>query len=174
MNEEFAPQNILNYCPRCGKPHFNAYGTKACKCEDCGFVFYFNAATAVAVILRDSENRVLLTRRAFDPGKGTFDLPGGFVDPLETAENAVDREIQEELHLQIVEKQYLGSFPNTYLYGGIIYYTCDLVFECKVATFEGISATDDVSSFEFLHVTDEVIQQVGSQSIKNILRKFCL
>lgn len=174
MNETFLPQNVMNFCPRCGGKKFEAHGSKACKCADCGFVFYFNAASAVAVILRDSENRILLTRRAFDPGKGTFDLPGGFVDPLESAESAVDREIQEELHLQIVEKRYVGSFPNTYLYGGIIYYTCDLVFECTVATYDGISATDDVSSYEFLHITDEVIKQVGAQSIKNILRKYCM
>ncbi|MCQ2604988.1 MAG: NUDIX domain-containing protein [Bacteroidales bacterium] len=174
MNNEFSPQNVMKFCPRCGRNHFEANGVKSCKCADCGFVFYFNAATAVAVILRDSENRVLLTRRAFDPGKGTFDLPGGFVDPLEKAEDAVDREIQEELHLQIVDKKYLGSFPNTYLYGGIIYYTCDLVYECRVATFDGICATDDVTSYEFLHITDEVIEQVGSTSIKNILREYCL
>lgn len=173
MNTDFFPQHIFHHCPRCGNT-FLPYGEKACKCENCGFVFFFNAATAVAVILRDSKGRVLLTRRAFNPGKGTLDLPGGFVDPLESAETAVDREIKEELQLQIISKKYLGSFPNTYLYGGIVYYTCDLVFECTVSTFNGITAQDDVSGYDFYKIDDSVIEQVGAESIKNILKKFCL
>lgn len=173
MNPYF-PQNVFKYCPCCGGRHFVAFGEKANKCQDCGFVFYFNAATAVAVIIRDSQNRVLLTKRAFDPGKGTFDLPGGFVDPLEQAETAVDREIREELNLKITSKKYLGSFPNTYLYGGIIYFTCDMVFDCTVETLQGITATDDVSGYEFLEITEDVISKVGAESIKNILRAFCL
>ena len=65
----------------------------------------------MVVIIRDSQNRVLLTKRAFDPGKGTFDLPGGFVDPLEQSETAVDREIREELNLKIAirRKYYIGD-----------------------------------------------------------------
>ncbi len=173
MNSHY-PQNVFKYCPRCGSSNFVANGEKANKCVDCGFVFYFNAATAVAVIIRDSENRVLLTKRAFDPGKGTFDLPGGFVDPLESAEHAVDREIQEELSLKITSKIYRGSFPNRYLYGGIVYFTCDLVFECTVETLEGITAADDVAGYEFVHVTEEVIAKTGSQSIKDILRHFAI
>ena len=173
MDQEFSPQKVLKFCPRCGGVHFEPHGSKANKCRDCGFVFFFNAAAAVAVILRN-EGKVLLTKRAFDPGKGTLDLPGGFVDPLESAEHAVDREIEEELNLKITEKKYCGSFPNTYVYGGVLYYTCDLVFECSVASFEHITATDDVSGFEFHHITEEVIALVGAESIKNILRTICL
>ena len=173
MDQEFSPQKVLKFCPRCGGVHFDPHGSKANKCRDCGFVFFFNAAAAVAVILRN-EGKVLLTKRAFDPGKGTLDLPGGFVDPLESAEHAVDREIEEELNLKITEKKYCGSFPNTYVYGGVLYYTCDLVFECSVASFEHITATDDVSGFEFHHITEEVIALVGAESIKNILRTICL
>lgn len=173
MDQEFSPQKVLKFCPRCGGIHFEPHGSKANKCRDCGFVFFFNAAAAVAVILRN-EGKVLLTKRAFDPGKGTLDLPGGFVDPLESAEHAVDREIEEELNLKITEKKYCGSFPNTYVYGGVLYYTCDLVFECSVASFEHITATDDVSGFEFHHITEEVIALVGAESIKNILRTICL
>ena len=174
MDQEFFPQKVLKFCPRCGGSHFEPHGSKANKCRDCGFVFYFNAATAVAVIIRDAENRVLLTKRAFDPGKGTLDLPGGFVDPMESAEHAVDREIAEELNLKITDKKYRGSFPNTYVYGGVIYYTCDLAFECTVASFEHITATDDVSAYEFHHITEDVIARVSAQSIKTILRTICL
>ena len=174
MCTESYPQRVLRYCPRCGKGHFSPYNDKANKCDACGFVFYFNAATAVAVIIKDKENRVLLTTRAFNPGKGTLDLPGGFVDPLESAEHAIDREIKEELNLTITEKKYLGSFPNTYQYGDVVYFTCDLVFECTVETFEGMQAKDDVTHCEFYTVTEKLLENVGATSIKNILRKFFL
>ena len=173
MDQEFSPQKVLKFCPRCGGVHFEPYGEKANKCRDCGFVFFFNAAAAVAVILRN-EGKVLLTKRAFDPGKGTLDLPGGFVDPLESAEHAVDREIEEELNLKITEKKYCGSFPNTYVYGGVLYYTCDLVFECSVASFEHITASDGVSAYEFHQIIEDVIARVSAESIKNILRTICL
>ena len=174
MDRTFHPQNVLRYCPRCGCGHFEPYGEKASKCHDCGFVFYYNAATAVAAIIKDSQNRVLLTRRAFEPGKGKLDLPGGFVDPLESAETDLEREIKEELELEIVTKSYKGSFPKTYLYGGVVYFTCDLVYECTVVEYDHIAANDDVTSAQFYTITEDVIEQVGGQSIKNILRTFCL
>lgn len=174
MNTDFYPQKVFRYCPRCGSQQFEPYGNKANKCKDCDFVFYFNAATAVAVIIRDEKGRVLLTRRAFNPGQGMLDLPGGFVDPLESAESAVDREIAEELNLQITSKKYLGSFPNTYLYGGVVYFTTDLVFECSVSSFDAIMAKDDVASCEFYSITEEIIAQVSASSIQQILRQFCL
>ncbi|MBQ3675937.1 MAG: NUDIX domain-containing protein [Bacteroidales bacterium] len=174
MDRTFHPQNVLQYCPRCGCEQFEPYGVKASKCGTCGFVFYYNAATAVAAIIRDSQNRVLLTKRAFDPGKGTLDLPGGFVDPLESAETALCREIKEELELEIVSKDYKGSFPNTYVYGGVMYFTCDMVYECTVASYEHIAANDDVVAAQFYEITEQVIEQVGAESIRKILRRFCL
>ncbi|MCQ2959074.1 MAG: NUDIX domain-containing protein [Bacteroidales bacterium] len=172
--KDFYPQKVFRFCPQCGGSHFVPFGEKANKCSDCGFVFYFNEAAAVAAIIRDSDGKVLLTKRAFDPGKGMLDLPGGFVDPLESAEHALEREIMEELNLKITSKKYLGSFPNRYLFGGVVYFTCDLVFECTVPSFNNIVATDDVAAYEFYHITEDVIEQVGGQSIKNILRTFCM
>lgn len=174
METDKFPQKILTYCPRCGGSHFRSYGIKANKCGDCGFVFYFNSAAAVAAIIKDSRNRVLLTKRAFEPGKGMLDLPGGFVDPLESAEEALKREILEELHLTITTCSYLGSFPNTYLYGGVVYFTCDLVYKCTVASLDNITACDDVADYEFVYVTESTLEKVGGESIKNILRRFCL
>ena len=83
-------------------------------CEDCKFQYYINNSAAVACLIFNSQGEVLLTRRAIDPNKGMLDLPGGFVEPLETAEEAVIREIKEELGLQITKMTYLVSFPNLY------------------------------------------------------------
>ena len=97
-----------------------------------------------------------------------------FVDPLESAETALCREIKEELELEIVSKDYKGSFPNTYVYGGVMYFTCDMVYECTVASYEHIAANDDVVAAQFYKITEQVIEQVGAESIRKILRRFCL
>jgi len=68
--------------------------------------------------------------RGREPGKGGWDLPGGFVDPGETAEEALQREVREEVGLEVAATRYLGSWPNTYEYGGIRYRTLDLGFVC--------------------------------------------
>lgn len=54
-------------------------------------------------------------KRAQEPQKGEWDLPGGFLEYDETAEECVLREIQEETGMtNVVIKEYLGTFPSTY------------------------------------------------------------
>jgi 8-oxo-dGTP diphosphatase len=55
-----------------------------------------------------------LGRRCVDPSKGAWDLPGGFIDAAETAEEAVAREIKEETGLVVKGTRYVGSFYDTY------------------------------------------------------------
>lgn len=172
MNKAFHPHVVCKYCPKCGSNKFKAHNFKAQKCDDCGFIFYTNAAAAVAAIITNEKGEILLTIRAFDPGKGMLDLPGGFVDPGESVETALQREIFEELGLQITSTKYFGSFPNEYVYCGILYYTIDLVYICNVHDLSKIQVDDDVVGYEFHAVNDEVIQNVGLGSIKKILEEY--
>ena len=92
------------YCPLCGKQKFNHGGIgKNCLpspflCGECGFEFYFNVAAAVGGII-ETEKGILFALRRNDPKKGMYDLPGGFLDYQETGEEAVIREIYEELNI---------------------------------------------------------------------------
>ena len=54
-----------------------------------------------------------------------LDLPGGFVDENERLEEALQREVKEELGISIDNWKYLTSQANRYLYKGIAYPTCD-------------------------------------------------
>ena len=172
MNNQYHPHAVFKFCPSCGAQSLEVCNTKAQKCTGCGFVFYTNSATAVAAIITNNVGQILLTKRAFDPGKGMLDLPGGFVDPLESAEQALYREIQEELNLTIVSHSYYKSFPNEYVYGGVLYFTTDLVFICSVQSIETIRVADDVSGYQFSEISDTIIERIGLPSIKKILQDF--
>lgn len=121
----------FNCCPACGSSDIVFDDNKKFGCRDCAFTYYHNVAAAVAAIL-EYDKKIILIKRAKDPGKGKLDLPGGFVDPNESAEEAIKREITEELRINLTEPGYLGSYPNIYEYEGVTYNTCDLFFYSKI------------------------------------------
>jgi NAD+ diphosphatase len=120
------------YCPRCGRPDLENQGQKAARCRACGFVFYHNAAAAAAAIIETAAG-VLLVRRNREPQRGKLDLPGGFVEYGESAEDAVLREVREELGLEIQIRGYIGSYPNRYPYRDVTYFTTDMVYTASPA-----------------------------------------
>jgi mutator protein MutT len=181
MDEKCFIKKVLNrqlkmktfkYCPRCGSINFVPDTWRSFKCRDCGFHFYINSSAAVAAIIVNEKNELLLTKRAFEPDKGMLDLPGGFVDPGETAENALIREIKEELNLDIVELSYYISFPNEYPFSGLIVNTIDLAFICKVKDFSNIRIADDVADYVFVTKDNIDYSKIGGSSIKKIVSQF--
>jgi mutator protein MutT len=107
---------------------------------------YINPAAAVAVFVQNNEGEILVCKRAKEPHLGTFDLPGGFVDEHETAEQAVLRELMEELCLEAGKPEYLFSLPNEYLYSGWTLPTLDMFYLVKTNGDETLTASDDVAS----------------------------
>lgn len=170
MDSPNSPLNTFVFCPYCGKPGFKPESEKSLRCNVCGFRYFINMSAAVVAIIRNEDNEVLFTLRKFDPYAGMLDLPGGFIDLDETAEDAVKREILEELNLKITSFQYLGSFPNRYNYDKIEYQTLDLVYNCSVETLQSIKAADDVNGFVFRNPADVKNEEIGLESIKNIIR----
>jgi NAD+ diphosphatase len=123
---------VFKYCPKCGAAALKVVGQKLLRCAACGFELYLNVAAAVAGVIVDPQGRMVVLVRGKEPGKGKWDLPGGFVDPGETAEDAVQREVREEIGLEVTALRYLGSWPNVYEYMGVRYRTLDLGFACEV------------------------------------------
>ena len=82
-------------------------------CPACGFVFYLNPKL-VAGTLPEQDGRVLLTRRAIEPGRGLWTFPGGFVDFGESVTDAARRETREETGLEVT----LTALHNVYSYPG--------------------------------------------------------
>ena len=169
---ETHPSQIFSYCPHCGHKGFVFDNNKAFTCSNCGFRFYINAATAVAAILASPDGKIVLTRRKHEPCAGAFDLPGGFVDPLESAEDALKREILEELGITLNHTQYLTSFANEYVYKGISYFTCDLAFVCPVDDLSMMKPADDVAEAILINPSDVDFNLISFQSITNIIKLF--
>jgi mutator protein MutT len=165
------PINVIKYCPRCGSANFPATGSRSFKCADCSFNYYINSSAAVAVLLFNAEGKLLLTRRAIEPHKGMLDLPGGFVDPMETAEQAAIREIQEELGIEIHSLRYFCSFPNEYVFSGFTVFTLDFAFLAQTDQLQNMKAMDDISSFEFYKPQDVDLDELPSVSMKNIIKE---
>ena len=168
------PVSVLKFCPHCGSNRFPATGSRSFECQDCSFNYYINSSAAVAVLLFNEMGELLLTRRAIEPHFGKLDLPGGFIDPMETGEQAAVREIQEELGIEIHSLQYFGSYPNEYVFSGFSVFTLDLVFMAKTESLHQMTAMDDVASFEFIKPQDIDLKELPSISMKNILKELIL
>jgi ADP-ribose pyrophosphatase YjhB (NUDIX family) len=97
------------YCPRCAQPAEIAY-PRSLSCPHCGYGAYYNPKPVAAVIPVRPDGRIILLRRAFDPGKDLWTFPGGFVDLGESVEDAARRETREELGIGIE----LGPVVNVY------------------------------------------------------------
>lgn len=163
------PSEVFRFCPRCGSTGFLASSPKSFKCGDCGFHFFVNSAAAVVALIFNDKDEVLMTIRGLEPNKGTLDLPGGFVDPGESVEEALIREIKEELNLDITEFNFFVSFPNEYPFSGLTVYTTDLTFICKVKDLSQLKVADDVAGYKFMKVEHINLSEIFSPSIQNIL-----
>lgn len=166
------PLHQFRYCPHCGSPAFAEANEKAKKCPLCGFVYYFNPAAAVACFIRDAEGRLLLVRRGKEPAQGTLDLPGGFVDRFETAEDAAVREVREETGLLLTGCRYLFSLPNIYPYAGFDVHTEDLFFECRVDSFAGAVPADDAAGIVVLPLPAVQAEAFGLPSIRKAVERY--
>jgi mutator protein MutT len=119
------------HCPPCGGPLeprlLKAGDPPRLVCRDCGFVLYLDPKVAVGTIITTGDGRIVLVRRAIEPGYGLWVFPGGYVDRGETVTAAAIREAREEAGLEIQ----LDSLVNVYSYPGrpliIIVYTASIL-----------------------------------------------
>jgi len=166
------PLTSFCFCPRCGSSHFSENDEKSNKCADCGFIFYLNASAAVAAIIVNENREMLLCRRACNPYKGTFDLPGGFVNLDESAEEAIRREIREETGAEIETIRYFDSFPNIYPYSGFNVHTLDIIFTCSLKAGSILTPNDDVSEIMFVPFEKIRPEEIKLSSIRKAVEKF--
>jgi ADP-ribose pyrophosphatase YjhB (NUDIX family) len=100
-----------NYCPPCGGRLHRRFieGRDRLVCERCGFIFYQNPVPAVAVILQQN-SQILLVKRKFEPQAGDWSLPAGFIEWGEGPEETAIRELHEETGLAVAVRSIYGVY----------------------------------------------------------------
>lgn len=162
----------MTHCPDCGAATLVWPTSKHFRCRSCGFILYLNIASAVAIIV-ECQGKLLFGVRKHEPQQGMLDLPGGFVDPGETAEGAARRELKEELQLDLSQPlQYLCSFPNKYLYHGIVYDTLDLIFTVQLQDFPQITAADDLEAVLWVERDAIAYEKIGFPSLRQAVQRY--
>jgi NAD+ diphosphatase len=109
-------------------------------CPACGLVVYANPAPTVSALLFDEDGRVMLARRAADPGRGLWDLLGGFMHEGELPLETLVRELREETSLEIEPLEFFGAWPDRYGESGV--WTLNLYWTARVRSGEPKPADD--------------------------------
>lgn len=172
MSENTLPLTVLKYCPKCGSSGFLPAGERSLKCNNCGFHFFINASAAVAALVTNNEGKLMLVTRGIEPDYGKLDLPGGFIDPGETAENAVKRELFEELGLRVKSMEYLFSAPNEYVFSGYSVFTLDMAFKVIPESLENLKPMDDILAYGFYAEGEFDYNDIPAPSIKGFVKKY--
>ncbi len=104
----------------------------------------------VGAIITDAEGRLLLIKRGHDPGAGLWSLPGGRVEPGETDEEAVVREIREETGLSVVCDRLIGSVERKGLGGAVL----DIRDYAVTVSGDELTAGDDAADARWVSPAD--------------------
>jgi 8-oxo-dGTP diphosphatase len=113
---------MIGHCFRCGRllPH-----ALPAVCGGCGFEQYLNARPTGSLVVCDDRDRILLLRRAREPGQGLWETPGGFCEAWEQPADAAVREGLEELGVQVILGEFLGMFVGSYPFQGEVFPVLD-------------------------------------------------
>ena len=165
------PSDCFRHCPKCGRPAGQPGGAPF-QCGGCGFLFYFNPAIAVGAVLLAPDDTILLIRRAKDPHRGKLSVPGGFVDVGEVAEEALRREIREEVGLDVERLSYFCSLPNSYPYQGVTYQVLDFFFVGQVAGKSVKIDPGEVAEVCWVPPRQIALETIAFDSVRETLRRY--
>lgn len=138
-------------------------------CTQCMFVNYQNPRpTATALVL--CNNKLLFTKRAREPLKDWWDLPGGFIDKGEDPEECAIRELKEETGLDIKIEKLLGIYTGTY---PSEFDPFDILSIAYIATCftDIVRAEDDVRESRWFS-KDKIPRKIAFDSNQEIIKDF--
>ena len=111
------------YCGRCGTPTRDKAGERAKECPACGQVAYPRVSPAMMVLV--TRGRELLLARASRFPSGMYSALAGFVEPGETIEDCIRREVREEVNVEIAPPAYFASQSWAFPHSLMIAYTAE-------------------------------------------------
>jgi len=142
----------LIYCSYCGKPNsFNfTEGRERYNCKNCQLIHYQNPKPT-ATLICPKHDSILLVKRAFSPAKGTWSLPGGFLELGETPDEGAKRELKEETNLNGEVIKLLGHCSHfNSIFGDILL----LGMTMKIDNWDDLSSGDDASDAQLFNINN--------------------
>lgn len=135
-------ESPFKFCSDCGSNELTAKSDREFVCAACGFRHFITPIPAAVALILDEEGRVLVIRRAHEPGYGKLGLPGGVIEPEETGEMAAARETREEVGIDLPASAftYYLALNNRYPFQGFTWPTLDLFYVARVRDFSGVAA----------------------------------
>ena len=109
------------YCGQCGTPTQNKDGERAKQCPACGYVAYPRVSPAMMVLV--TRGRELLLARANRFPTAMYSALAGFVEPGETIEDCIHREVHEEVGIDVDDLAYFASQSWAFPHSLMIAYT---------------------------------------------------
>jgi NAD+ diphosphatase len=107
------------FCGRCGTPTERHGSERSRTCPHCGLQHFPRLSPAVITLIEDGDRLLLARSPHFAPG--VYSTLAGFVEPGESLEEAVVREVREEVGVELADLRYFGSqpwpFPNSLMIG---------------------------------------------------------
>jgi 8-oxo-dGTP diphosphatase len=136
------------WCPRC-RAELRRDASRV-ECGACGFVAYATSKPTAGALVEDEDGRLLLARRAKEPFKGRWDIPGGFLEEGEHPLEGLRRELREETGLEVEPHEFLGVWMDRYGGDSTAEATLNLYWTARVASGEARAAddVDDLRWFE--------------------------
>lgn len=164
------PKKAYKHCILCGGLLAFAKGN-AFSCTSCSYHTYINPFPTNGVIIENKNGEILLVRRAFAPFKGWWDVPGGFIQPSESIERSIKREVKEELNITVSPKKLIGIYTDTYLFEGVINYTLCIIMTADFV--DGvITAADDASEWKFFSKTKLPFKRIAFKGVRQGLADY--
>ena len=164
-------QTHFTFCPGCGGEKILPLHENGIQCADCGYVYFHNCASAVSALIETPGGIVLIQRR-LAPKRGFLELPGGFVDYGESLEEALAREVREELNVEVENLRYLGSFPNVYPYKKVTYFTTDAFFTCSAVSLQPMKPKQEVSRILIRKPGRIDLKRIAFESTQKAIRAY--
>jgi ADP-ribose pyrophosphatase YjhB (NUDIX family) len=118
------------------------------------------------LLLQNQNDEYLLFRRAQEPHKGTFDLPGGFVADGETFLDGAQRELREEANIEVGELTYYGSYPDSYFYKGVTYSTLCVAFKGYIRGDQIPEPNDELIEYKFFKLADIPVAEISFSAVR--------
>jgi len=107
----------FKYCPKCSKPLGSTDKTEYQECSSCGYINYKNPKPVICAVITNDKGEALLTKRGSGVVRsGGWALVGGFIEPWELPEDALKREVKEEIGVDVELVEFLGFYLAENLY----------------------------------------------------------